>query len=309
MRWGSMATGGRCALFRLSWLVLVQVAGLAVCVVVWEISLHLQLSAPGAAGREANGSSSPAGAWMIRQRVSNRLVWEDYYYPLTDKKRCIWCVLPETILERVDFTAQTLAGFSSVIQLSLQLPAGGVCSSRLLLSLLQLPLHLLHARVGLFHLKPNARWASINYVMNGSVAHLTSETTNHSSPLTFKAFTGNVEAKFCPSLNKTVLFFLFLQSNKHLKTHAISWTSGHLLFVLVGMAPLILHLHEHLLELLLCAAHDFIGCGSLPVKSTDVLTRSCFYTESAFSFSYLLLTSPPVQAAPLAGWSWPPGRR
>lgn len=117
--------------------------------------------------------------WYVREFPT------DSYYPLTAQKRCIWCVLPEAILKRIDFTAQTLAGFSSVIQLSLQLPAGGVRSSRLLLGLLQLPLQLLHAWVGLFHLKPNARWASINYVMKGSVAHLTSETTNHSSPLTF----------------------------------------------------------------------------------------------------------------------------
>lgn len=52
---------GLMALLRLSRLVLVQVAGLAVRVVVREVSFHLQLSASRAARREADGTSSSAG--------------------------------------------------------------------------------------------------------------------------------------------------------------------------------------------------------------------------------------------------------
>lgn len=38
----------------------------------------------------------------------------------------------------------------------------------------------------------------------------------------------------------------------------------HLLLVLVSVTALILHLHHHLLQFLLCAADDFVGCRSLP---------------------------------------------
>lgn len=59
---------------------------------------------------------------------------------------------PEAVLKRVDLPTQSLTGFGGVVQLPLQFPAGGIGPGGLLLSLLQLPLQLLHAGVGFFHL-------------------------------------------------------------------------------------------------------------------------------------------------------------
>lgn len=62
------------------------------------------------------------------------------------------CTLPQTVFQSVNLSAQALAGLCGVIQLPLQLPAGGVGPGGLLLRLLQLPLQLLHAGVSLLQL-------------------------------------------------------------------------------------------------------------------------------------------------------------
>lgn len=61
-------------------------------------------------------------------------------------------LVPEAILQRVDLPSETLTSLRGVVQLPLQLPAGGVGPGGLLLCFFQLTLQLLHARVGFFHL-------------------------------------------------------------------------------------------------------------------------------------------------------------
>lgn len=66
-----------------------------------------------------------------------------------------WCVseLPEAALQSAELSAQSLAGLAGVVQLPLELPAGGAGPGGLLLSLLQLPLQLLHSGLSFVHLK------------------------------------------------------------------------------------------------------------------------------------------------------------
>ena len=65
---------------------------------------------------------------------------------------CFFFFPPEAVLEGVDLPGETLAGLGGVVQLPLQLPAGGVGPGGLLLRLLQLTLQLLHTGVGFLHL-------------------------------------------------------------------------------------------------------------------------------------------------------------
>lgn len=60
---------------------------------------------------------------------------------------------PEAALQGAQLSAQSLAGFAGLVQLPLQLPAGGAGPGGLLLSLLQLPLQLLHSGLSLLHLE------------------------------------------------------------------------------------------------------------------------------------------------------------
>lgn len=58
--------------------------------------------------------------------------------------------------------------------------------------------------------------------------------------------------------------------------------SQYLLLVLVSVTALVLHLHHHLLQFLLCTTDDFVGCCSLPEslkqkKGRQELITICIY--------------------------------
>lgn len=65
---------------------------------------------------------------------------------------------PELALEAVDFTVHGISRLCGILQLPLKFSSAGIGSLSLLLSLLQLTLELLHARVQLVDLKEKRKY-------------------------------------------------------------------------------------------------------------------------------------------------------
>jgi len=70
--------------------------------------------------------------------------------PFVEKKQSLF--FPESVLYGGDLTVQCICGLGGVLELPLQFPSVGVGSLSFLLSLLELALQLLHARVQLVDL-------------------------------------------------------------------------------------------------------------------------------------------------------------